>query len=162
MSGPYLVRSFAFRLWHARHGREWNGREGTASEWVGPAQGWPQWIRHEGEEREQGSGTVAIIGVLLMLVALCVGGLHVSRVGVDRARAQTVVDLAALHGADVAATWEWENVGEAPCLAATEVLTRNDLTLEACTHEGGDVRVQASMNASPLGHVEVRARAGTR
>lgn len=113
------------------------------------------------EDREDGSGTVAVLGVLCVLVTLCLAGVHLARVEIDRTRAQTVVDLAALAGADAAATWEWEDVGERPCELAHEVLRRNGLVLDSCTQERGDVRVRARLEAGPGGTRHVRARAGT-
>jgi secretion/DNA translocation related TadE-like protein len=89
--------------------------------------------------RERGSATLlalALIGVLVLVgAALGVVGamVHAHRV------AQSAADLSALAGAEARAR------GRDPCARAAALAGANGATLDSCTVQGSDVRVQVTV-----------------
>lgn len=109
-----------------------------------------------GQDREAGSGTVLLVGVVaaLVLLAALVGVLGGSAAA--RGAAQGAADLAALAaaGADMSGTGE-------PCSLAGEVARRNGGTLTRCAPEGDGIYVVTATAPAPAGRTaEARARAG--
>ncbi|MDC4232353.1 flp pilus-assembly TadE/G-like family protein [Actinomyces sp. B33] len=119
-----------------------------------------EWTRAEGEE---GSGTILVLGAVLVASPLIAVLLVVGGIGTEQARLQAVVDLAALAGADVSAVAQWEDVGDRPCAAARSVVEANGEVMSECWTEGVDTLVVVSGRAGAAGIVipiEARARAG--
>jgi secretion/DNA translocation related TadE-like protein len=110
------------------------------------------------QRRERGSATLlalAMIGVLVLVGAAL--GVVAAMVQAHRV-AQSAADLAALAGAEAQAR------GRDPCARAAELASGNDATLDSCTVQGSDVRVQVTV-AGPhwLGQhhdLSAQARAG--
>ncbi len=110
--------------------------------------------------REEGSGTILTVGVCAAAVffALVIGayGAEAS----TRARLDAIADLAALAGADVSATAQWEDVGARPCEEAGAVVAKNGAVLDSCEILGTHTRVIVSSTVKLMGvSVPVRARA---
>jgi len=113
--------------------------------------------------RESGSGTVAVLGVLvaaaLLAGVLALGGALNAHV----VRAQAVADLAALAAGDVSVVAPWSAVGDRPCRQAALVAEGNDMELLKCAVSGADTRVVIRHDVA-LGPLDVpltaRARAG--
>lgn len=111
-------------------------------------------------EREQGSGTILVIALVLIVLVLTGVVVLLVQATVGSAKAATAADLAALAGADAARDLI---VGE-PCAVATEVATRNHAVLVNCSVSGAeadivDVQTRVDLPA-PLGPASARARAG--
>ena len=87
---------------------------------------------------DRGAAAVWSLALTVLLVAVALVVAMVGSVGVARARAATVADLAAVAGARTGS-----------CISAREVADRNLMTLSDCTVDGGDVvvRVTSSMPA---------------
>ena len=119
--------------------------------------------RRTGTDGELGSGTVAVIGVLVAAL-LVAGALGVAAAVQGQAvKAQAVADLAALAGGDLSAVATWSDVGARPCRQAARVAESNGMTLEGCWLSGADTFVVVSGTVD-LGSMTVpvsaRARAG--
>lgn len=110
--------------------------------------------------REEGSGTILTAGVcaVVVLFALVIGAYGVE--ASTRARLDAIADLAALAGADVSATAQWEDVGSRPCEEAGVVVARNGAALDSCEILGTHTRVIVSSSVKLMGvSVPVRAKA---
>lgn len=110
--------------------------------------------------KEEGSGTILTAGVcaVVVLFALVIGAYGVE--ASTRARLDAIADLAALAGADVSATAQWEDVGSRPCEEAGAVVARNGAALDSCEILGTHTRVIVSSPVKLMGvSVPVRARA---
>ena len=115
------------------------------------------------EDGEEGSGTVAAIAVVLVAAALAAVVLIWGAAMTQRTRVQAVADLAALAGADISATAQWEDVGSRPCRAAAQVAAENDVELDDCRIDGVDALVTLSEHVTIAGfsfEIRARARAG--
>lgn len=113
--------------------------------------------------REEGSGTIAVVGVCAAAAACALAIGLVGAEGATRARLDAVADLAALAGADVSATARWEDVGTRPCEEAGAVAAANAVELVSCEVIGVDTRVVVSTRIGGFGVsfvVRARARAG--
>lgn len=114
---------------------------------------------------DTGSGTVLVLAVVAVLALMAMTTILVGQLIIDRLRADTAADLAALAGANTIAK------GEA-CTAAAHIAAENGATLESCRTQGSDVSVEVSVSLSPLaarvfriansgdGRVAATARAG--
>ena len=80
---------------------------------------------------ERGSATVWVLGAMLAICAICALWITVAQAGFARQRAEVAADLAAVAGAQAAASGE-----ESPCAAAAESASRNGGHLAACTVTG--------------------------
>ncbi len=106
-------------------------------------------------DRERGSGTVLVLGVvgaglvLLVMIALLVGVVRA------RAQAQTAADLAAV----AAATAWFDPVRGDPCMLARRVAAESGAALVACAVNDGQATVSATV-PTPLGAAFAQARAG--
>lgn len=91
---------------------------------------------------EEGSGTIAIVGILAILVII--GGV-VAAAGIAHAsavRAQAVADLAALAGAECRQSGlVFAGASGDGCDCARQVAQANEVILGACSQDGFDVRV---------------------
>ncbi len=119
--------------------------------------------RTAAHHRENGSGTVAVLGVLVA-AALLAGVLTLgSALNAHVVRAQAVADLAALAAGDVSVVARWSAVGDGPCRQAALVAEENEMELYECAVSGTDTRVVIRHDVS-LGPLDVpltaRARAG--
>jgi len=107
---------------------------------------------------DRGSGTVLLVGVVAVAVALLAA--MALLVGAERARAgaQAAADLAALAAA--ARLVDGAAAG-GPCAVAAAVATRNGARLVACRPgDGGVVTVTAARPAAGVGTARATARAG--
>ncbi len=106
-------------------------------------------------DRERGSGTALVLGVvgvglvLLAMVTLLVGVVRA------RAQAQTAADLAAV----AAATAWFDPVRGDPCMLARRVAAESGADLVACAVNDGQATVSATV-PTPLGAAFAQARAG--
>lgn len=99
-------------------------------------------------------GIAALACVVLVALAVGIGAL------VAVARAQSVADLAALAGAEVAVAMVWELSPGDPCGVAAEVVHANGLGMATCTEHGaGRVSVAVTV-ATSLGEFSAQALAG--
>jgi secretion/DNA translocation related TadE-like protein len=113
-----------------------------------------------GSCRDRGSATVAVVGVVGVLLAMTVGGLMVISAVVASHRAHSAADLAALGAA--AALVRGEPALTA-CAFAGAVASRNGAGLVTCQSQPDlsvtiEVRVPATM--SHVGLASARSRAG--
>ena len=91
--------------------------------------------------RDEGSGTVGVLGVLAG-AAMLAGALALGAAVDARAvRVQAVADLAALAAGDVSAVAAWTEVGDRPCAHAGQVAAANRMELIDCSVIGSDARV---------------------
>ena len=111
---------------------------------------------------EDGSGTVALVGVVAacLVLALCacvLGAAHSLRV-----RLQAVADISALAGAEVSALSLWIGQEDA-CPQAQRVARANGFGLDSCAVRGLDTLVTLG-SAMDMGafavRIQVRSRAG--
>lgn len=109
---------------------------------------------------ERGSGTVALLGVVLALLALAAASAVGGVLFAARTQAQTVADLAALAGAGRSVVGLWQDPGAAPCDLAAQVARANATQVKSCFVRGADTYVIAlrRVDVGPL-HVAVPARA---
>ena len=110
---------------------------------------------------EEGSGTVNSVGLIVLALAVVLGGLGVAHR--ERVRLQAVADLAALAGAEQSATAAWEDVGERPCAAASVVARANGVDIQSCEVRDSDCLVVLTQPVRIAGistNVSARARAG--
>lgn len=91
-----------------------------------------------------GAMTTAIAGLTLLGTGL-----------LAQSRAETASDLASLAGADALAAASGD-----PCAVAAEAAVRNEATLVSCEVRDWDVLVRVEVDASPLGALGARSRAG--
>lgn len=89
--------------------------------------------RGTGGGREQGSGTVLVLGLVGVVVLLGTVLAGLGQAQAAHSAAQGAADLAALAGADAL------RYGEDGCVVAGDVAARNGGVLDACTDEGGGV-----------------------
>ncbi|RKT79078.1 secretion/DNA translocation related TadE-like protein [Terracoccus luteus] len=109
-------------------------------------------------DRDRGSGSVLVVGVVLALLVLTAGGLVVGSAVVASGRARAAADLAALAGA--AALQRGSSAGAA-CAEAGQVATSNGSRPTGCAVSGFDVEVTTSSGAALVAGVAVaRSRAG--
>nr|WP_291495993.1 Rv3654c family TadE-like protein [Actinomyces sp.] len=112
---------------------------------------------------EEGSGTMAVIGVLVVAAVLAGALALAGAVQAHAVRTSAVADLAALAAGDVSATAQWSPVGDQPCDLAGQVAAANGMDLAECEVVGPDTRVVVSRGLD-LGALTVtvsaRARAG--
>jgi secretion/DNA translocation related TadE-like protein len=106
-------------------------------------------------KRESGFVTVAVAGLVLVLVAF--GGVvaTLGAVAVARHRAAAAADLAALAGA--------AHVLEGParaCRAARDVASAQAAVLSRCRLDGAVLTVEVAVRLGALGAARSRARAG--
>ncbi|MGY4645409.1 Rv3654c family TadE-like protein [Cellulomonas sp. URHB0016] len=124
------------------------------------------------EDREQGSGTVLLLGVVAVVLMLGVALSLLVSAQVARAQAQSAADLAALAGAGAmqdatsglgavaAASAAGTAAGAEPCAVAAEVARRNGARLATCDDEGGGVLAVDARRSAAWGTASARARAG--
>lgn len=114
-------------------------------------------------DAEEGSGTIAVVGILVTALVLCGFLLALGAVHTHLVRARAVADLAALAGGDASAVSGWTDAGSLPCERASAVAEANGMELGACTVAGRDtlvvVRDTLVLAGVPV-PVEARARAG--
>lgn len=108
---------------------------------------------------DKGFVTVAVVGLLLVL--LCLGGLTATMgsIAVLRHRAAAAADLSALAAAQHAIEGP-----QAACAAAQTVARAHGADLRSCQLEGSEaivaVRIGGPGRLAGLGHAQGRARAG--
>ncbi|MBR8741998.1 Rv3654c family TadE-like protein [Nocardiopsis sp. MG754419] len=105
---------------------------------------------------DAGSGTAGSVSVFLVLMFLTYAGLTGAALVLERERAGTAADLAALAAADRA------HEGEEPaCVVAAETARANGAELDGCTLDVHTVSVTAALPSALLPLTfRVRARAG--
>lgn len=113
---------------------------------------------------EHGSGTINSVALILLALAVVLGGVGTAHR--EQARLQAVADLAALAGAEQSATAPWEDVGERPCAAASSVAAANGVALQSCDVRGSDCLVVATQSVRIAGistilHANARAGPGS-
>ncbi|BAW92009.1 hypothetical protein CHIBA101_0134 [Actinomyces sp. Chiba101] len=109
---------------------------------------------------ERGEGTVLMVGIIGVILAITLGLSGLMRAGAAAGRARTAADMAALAGATVLNSIVAP--GD-PCAAAQRLASANGATLDSCRVEGEDVVVGASVDATVLGvprQARAHARAG--
>lgn len=104
---------------------------------------------------DRGSGTVAGLVVVAVMVVLAAWLALLVQAQAGRGRAQTAADLAALAGAV-----EARNGSGAECVVATEVVVRNHAELTECALEGGGVLRVGAVVSTVVGDASATARAG--
>ena len=110
---------------------------------------------------EDGSGTVNTVALIVLALAVVLGGVGAAHR--EQARLQAVADLAALAGAEQSATAPWEDVGERPCVAASSVAAENGVGIELCEVRDSDCLVVAAQSIRIAGISTIaraKARAG--
>ena len=97
---------------------------------------------------ERGSGTVLVLGIIAVLLAMavCAGGLIQAQAAAGKAR--SAADLAALGGATALSSIVAP--GD-PCEAASRVARANGAEVTTCSVTGEDVVVEVSVEARVLG-----------
>ena len=97
---------------------------------------------------ERGSGTVLVLGIIAVLLAMavCAGGLIQAQAAAGKAR--STADLAALGGATALSSIVAP--GD-PCEAASRVARANGAEVTTCSVTGEDVVVEVSVEARVLG-----------
>ena len=109
-------------------------------------------------DRDRGSGSVLVVGLVLALLVLTAGGLAIGSAVVASGRARTAADLAALAGA---AGLRGGSSAGASCGEAARVAAANGSRLTGCAVSGFDVEVTTSSGAALVAGVAVaRSRAG--
>ena len=104
-----------------------------------------QWT---GAGAENGSGTVLVLGVIAVLLALAIGLTGLVQVQAAVGRARLAADLAALGGATALSSV----VAPAdPCAVAQTVAGANGAQVETCHAEGEDVVVRVGVTTTVLG-----------
>lgn len=108
--------------------------------------------------RDEGSGTVLVVGAIGVLVVLLVGGLTLVSAAHASTRARTAADLGALAGAMQLVRPD----GADPCASAAAVVRANGGALLECRATGQVLDVRASVPAGwpGLGAATARSRAG--
>ncbi|WP_423918608.1 Rv3654c family TadE-like protein [Frigoribacterium sp. 2-23] len=106
--------------------------------------------RHVGDDR--GSASIAVVGVLVLIVAIGVATVGATRILAERSRVSGAADAAALAAADAVAGL---TVG-GPCETATTVAAANEVVVMGCSIEGMTVTVRV---VSRVGAVPVSASA---
>lgn len=109
---------------------------------------------------ERGSGTVLVLGIIAVLLAMavCAGGLIQAQAAAGKAR--STADLAALGGATALSSVV---APSEPCETAGRVARANGAEVTVCTVAGEDVVVEVSVRTRVLGVVREAvsaARAG--
>ena len=109
---------------------------------------------------ERGSGTVLVLGIIAVLLAMavCAGGLIQAQAAAGKAR--STADLAALGGATALSSVV---APSEPCETAGRVARANGAEVTVCTVVGADVVVEVSVRTRVLGVVREAvsaARAG--
>ena len=109
---------------------------------------------------ERGSGTVLVLGIIAVLLAMavCAGGLIQAQAAAGKAR--SAADLAALGGATALSSVV---APSEPCETAGRVARANGAEVTVCTVVGEDVVVEGSVRTRVLGVVREAvsaARAG--
>lgn len=118
-------------------------------------------------DRERGSGTVVVVGLVAVVVVLAATVGLVASAHLGRVRAQTAADLAALAGAgDLVLPLGVALAGDAgrdtgtACVTARETAVRNGAELTGCgVGAAGDVQVTVRVSAAG-GAATAVARAG--
>lgn len=116
--------------------------------------------RHVGEK---GSGTVAVVGILVVALLLAVFVLTLGAIHTQVVRVRAVADLAALAGAEASAVARWVDAGTLPCERVAAVVAANGMQVSSCSVAQADTRVVVGDTVVLLGlplPVEARARAG--
>ena len=105
---------------------------------------------------ERGSGTVLVLGIIAVLLAMavCAGGLIQAQAAAGKAR--STADLAALGGATALSS---VLAPADPCEVAERVARANGAEVTACTVTGEDVTVEVSVGARVLGVARTAASA---
>ncbi|UWX96674.1 flp pilus-assembly TadE/G-like family protein [Arthrobacter zhaoxinii] len=126
--------------------------------------------RNGREPNDRGAGTVAAIGICLILLGFSVVALLMVQASVAAVRAATAADLAALAGADTLRGLQLPAAGDPPgaasgdaCGVAGEVAARNNAFLRACTvnPETDTLTVETEVDVPVLPvPATARARAG--
>jgi secretion/DNA translocation related TadE-like protein len=110
-------------------------------------------------DRERGSATVLAAAMLVVLVAVAMGGVTLGSAVIARHRAQAAADLAALAAAGRLALG-----GDAACASAAPIAQRMGGTIASCVIEDLDVVVSVNVAAElgrwGLGTARAAARAG--
>ena len=119
-------------------------RRHRSGEW-NPAGGGPRRRRPAGE---RGSGTVLVLGVIGVLLALAVGVAALIRAQAAAGRARLAADLAALGGATALNSI---TAPADPCAVAGGVARANGAALSSCAVTGEDVVVEAAVRVQVLG-----------
>lgn len=108
--------------------------------------------------RERGAGTVLVLGMLGLLLAVAVLAVLLAQATTVRHRAGAVADLAALAAARAGA----DNV-PSPCRAARAVAEANDAAVHTCSvGSGGDARVSVTVTGTGLGRTRLRVTGSAR
>lgn len=97
---------------------------------------------------ERGSGTVLVLGVIGVLLALAVGVTALIRAQAAAGRARLAADLAALGGATALNSI---TAPADPCVVAGGVARANGAVLSSCAVTGEDVVVEAAVRVQVLG-----------
>ncbi|WP_269471692.1 Rv3654c family TadE-like protein [Cellulomonas fimi] len=107
------------------------------------------------EDRERGSGTVAVLGVVAVALVLAATLGVVAGGQARHVEAQAAADLAAL-----AAATAWRSGVADPCGTAARVVARNHARLVSCTLGTGGVARVSTARDTALGALVAGARAG--
>jgi secretion/DNA translocation related TadE-like protein len=106
-------------------------------------------------KREAGFVTVAVAGLVLVLVAFSAVVATLGAVAVARHRAAAAADLAALAGAAHVLDGSARACGEARLVASAQ-----SAALSSCRLDGAVVTVEVAVRLGRLGAARARARAG--
>ena len=104
--------------------------------------------RRPADEGERGSGTVLVLGVIGVLLALAVGVVALIQAQAAAGRARLAADLAALGGATALNSI---TAPADPCAVAGGVARANGAALSSCAVTGEDVVVEVGVRVQVLG-----------
>ncbi|EFA22259.1 Rv3654c family TadE-like protein [Bifidobacterium gallicum] len=106
---------------------------------------------------DEGSMTVVGAALVMLCALLIIAVLLGADVLLNRAKAQSAADMAALAGAQA-----YRNGNADACALAQRTVLGNDATFVSCRVDGDDVRVEAARDVMlpVLGQVNARSRAG--
>lgn len=112
------------------------------------------------EARDRGSGTILMLGVLAVIVAVLGGGLAVVSAVHASLHARTAADLAALAAESVLLA----GTGS-PCASAAHVASANGAEVTSCVPDGDTVTVSVTVSTGAtrrlgLGPASARSRSG--
>ena len=117
-------------------------------------------VRSRRRVRDRGSGTVAVVGVAGVLLAMTVGALFLVSAVVAAHRAQAAADLGALAAAAAMSRGESSS---AACERGATVAARNGAVVASCRPAPGlsvEVLVEVRATAPRVGTAAARSRAG--
>ena len=116
-------------------------------------------LRTKATDKEQGSGTVLVLGGIGVVVAVLLGAVALLAAVNASHHARAAADMAALAGA---MTLVDPSDPREPCAVAAEFARQNQAILDRCatSADGVTVEVRVSSGWSAIGPARARARAG--